>query len=124
MGLQACCFDFADDTRRIEDEKQLALLARYQAQNERGMNKCVNMLAKFRAAHKKEQIGFESQIRKEDAETRKKEAHEARLRLINARARHIEVDSDVRRTCEISIARNMRIPLRNWPPVFAAQSAK
>ena len=64
MGLQACCFDFADDTRCIEDKKQFALLARYQAQNERGMDKCVNMLAKFRAAHKKEQTGFESQIRK------------------------------------------------------------
>jgi hypothetical protein len=118
IDLQADCFDLEDDTRFIEDEKQFALLARYQAQNERGMDKCVNMLAKFRAARQKEQIGFESQNRKETAETRKKEAHEARLRLINARAKHIELDSEIRQTIEAPIPGNMRIPFEELAGCF------
>jgi hypothetical protein len=81
LDLKPYAFDDETDYRVIEREKQFALLIRYQSQNERGMDKCVNVLEKFKAGRQKEQNGFESEIRKEAAETRKNEAHQARLRL-------------------------------------------
>jgi len=82
------------------------------------MDKCVNMLEKFKAARQKEQIGFESENRKEAAETRKKEAHQARLRLSNARAKRIEIDSDIRQIIETPIPGHMRIPFEELAGCF------
>jgi hypothetical protein len=105
--LQLHCYDFGRGLKHINDEKQFALLMRYQNQNERAIDKCVNQLLKLQTGRRKEQSGFESQIRpgaaeirKDAAETRKKEVHDARLRLINARTKAIEVDSDIRQTRE------------------------
>jgi hypothetical protein len=78
--LQTHCFDDAGGL----DEKRLALFLRYQTTHERAFHKCLNDLLKLRAEKRKQEIGFESQ-------KQKKELNEARVRLINARATHIEL---------------------------------
>jgi hypothetical protein len=57
LHLQAFCFEWEDDARLIDDEKQFALLARYQKENENRIDKCVNMLLKLRAVRQKEENG-------------------------------------------------------------------
>jgi hypothetical protein len=118
LYLQAFCFDFEDDTRLIEDEKQFALLARYQKENENRIDKCVNMLLKLRAVRQKEENGFVSEIRKEASETRKNEAHQARLRLSSARAKSIAIDSDIRQTVEVNVPADMRLPFNKLAACF------
>jgi hypothetical protein len=119
LDLQPYCFDLEDDdTPVIEDSKQFALLARYQKDNERAMDKCVSVLEKFKAAHQKERDGFESGVRKEAAETRKRQAHSAHLRLSNARAKSIELDSEIRQTVEAPIPGHMRIPFNKLAACF------
>jgi hypothetical protein len=118
LHLQAFCFELENDARLIDDEKQFALLARYQKENENRIDKCVNMLLKLRAVRQKEEIGFESEIRKEAAETRKNETHQARLRLSNARAKSIEIDSEIRQTVEAPIPGHLRIPFNKLSACF------
>jgi hypothetical protein len=118
LHLQAFCFELEDDARLIDDEKQFALLARYQKENENRIDKCVNMLLKLRAVRQKEENGFESEIRKEAAETRKNEAHQARLCLSNARAKSIEIDSEIRQTVEAPIPGHLRIPFNKLSACF------
>jgi hypothetical protein len=64
LNLESSCYDAA--TGQIVDQKQLALLLRYQTTHERGFHKALNDLLKLRAARQKEQIGFESQQRKQE----------------------------------------------------------
>jgi hypothetical protein len=119
LDLQPYCFDLDDDdTPFIEDSKQFTLLARYQKENERGMDKCVSVLERFKTARQTEMNGFESEIRKEAAETRKNEAHQARLRLSSARAKSIEIDSDIRQTVEAPIPGHMRLPFNKLAACF------
>jgi hypothetical protein len=81
------------------------------------------VLEKFKAARKKKMIGFESEMRKEDAETRKNEAHQARLRLSDARAKSIEIDSEIRQPVELPFRATCASRLTDLPPVFVAPSA-
>ena len=64
LHLESSCYD--PTTGQIADPKQLALLLRYQTTHERGFHKALNDLLKLRAAKQKEQIGFESQQRKQE----------------------------------------------------------
>jgi hypothetical protein len=64
LNLESSCYDPA--TGQITDQKQLALLLRYQTTHERAFHKALNDLLKLRAAKQKEQIGFESQQRKQE----------------------------------------------------------
>jgi hypothetical protein len=64
LNLESSCYDPA--TGQITDPKQLALLLRYQTTHERAFHKALNDLLKLRAARQKEQIGFESQQRKQE----------------------------------------------------------
>jgi hypothetical protein len=124
MWLRNRCFDlqtgcFAVETEQdeengspvLDDLKQFAVLARYQKENERGMDKCVAVLEKFKAARKKEEIGFESECRKE-------EAHQARLRLSNARASRLEIDSKIRETLKAPMPGHIRIPFEELAGAF------
>ena len=70
--LQANCF--ADDGSI--DEKRLALYLRYQTTHERAFHECLNDLLKLRAEKRKNEIGFESQKRKQEEHTRKQEQHQ------------------------------------------------
>ncbi len=63
-------------TGQIDDEKRLALCLRYQSTHERGFHKCLNTLLKLRAEKRRTEIGFESQKRVEEEQTRKHEKHE------------------------------------------------
>ncbi len=64
LHLESSCYDPA--TGQITDQKQPALLLRYQTTHERAFHKALNELLKLRAARQKEQIGFESQQRKQE----------------------------------------------------------
>jgi hypothetical protein len=73
LSLESSCYDPA--TGAITGEKQLALYLRYQTTHERAFHKALNDLLKLRAAKRKDQIGFESQQRKQEEHARKQEQH-------------------------------------------------
>ncbi|HEY3938344.1 MAG TPA: hypothetical protein VGL97_12995 [Bryobacteraceae bacterium] len=58
------------------DQKRLALYLRYQTTHERAFHRCLNDLLRLRNEKRRAEIGFESQKRREAAETRQKERHE------------------------------------------------
>jgi hypothetical protein len=91
--LQNLCFS-AEGI--VTDEKQFALYLRYQTTHERAFSKCLSDLLKLRAEKRKAEIGFESQKQKEADQTRKQEAHEARTRLTNAKAEHLELNTAIK----------------------------
>ncbi|HEY3457971.1 MAG TPA: hypothetical protein VGK64_25540 [Bryobacteraceae bacterium] len=74
LALEPSCYD--PETGAITDEKQLALYLRYQTTHERAFHKALNDLLKLRAAKRKEQIGFESQKRRQEEHARKQEQHQ------------------------------------------------
>ncbi|HEY3937416.1 MAG TPA: hypothetical protein VGL97_08300 [Bryobacteraceae bacterium] len=93
MTLQGKCFD--PETGEVADAKQFTLYLRYQTTHERAFHKCFNDLLKLRAEKRKEQIGFESQKRKDAEEQRyqdkhamKKRYHEFDVLLAEARVDH------------------------------------
>jgi hypothetical protein len=58
------------------DDKRLALFMRYRTSHERAFHKCLAELLKQRAEKRKTEIGFESQKRVKEENTRKQEQHE------------------------------------------------
>ena len=100
------------------DETKFSVLLRYQSTHDRNFHKCLEQLAKLRAEKRKIEIGFESQKRKDAEETRKQEMHQARLRLINAKASHVEIDSEIRQTVEAPLPGHMRIPFETLKDTF------
>jgi hypothetical protein len=111
LNLQNLCFNEAG---MIDEEKQFGLYLRYQTAHERGFHKCLSDLLKLRAEKRKAEIGFELQRRKQADQARKDEAalsqraedskkaelHEARTRLANAKAAHLELDTDIKGTIQ------------------------
>jgi hypothetical protein len=97
LHLQNLCFN-ADGM--IDEEKKFGLYLRYQTSHERAFHKCLSELLKLRAERRKQQIGFESQKAKQADQERKQELHEARTRLANAKAAHLEFDTDIKSTIE------------------------
>jgi Mn-containing catalase len=74
LYLQVTCHDI--ETGVIRDEKQLALLLRYESMHSRAFYKALNELQKLRNEKKKEQIGFVSQKRSAELHCMKQEAFE------------------------------------------------
>ena len=74
LCLQMRCYD--SETGMIGDEKQLALLLRYESMHERAFYKALNELQKLRKEKTKEQIGFVSQKRAAEVHTMKQETFE------------------------------------------------
>ena len=72
LCLQMRCY--ASETGMIDNEKQLALLLRYESMHERAFYKAVNELQKLRKEKKKEEIGFVSQTRAAAVHAMKEEA--------------------------------------------------
>jgi|ERR1700728_4351 hypothetical protein len=75
--------------------KAMALFIRYQTANDRAFHRCLADLLKLRAEKRKQEIGFESQKRKEadqsrmaEAEKRKQELHEFAVLLAEAKVDH------------------------------------
>ena len=74
LCLQMRCYD--SETGMIGDEKQFALLLRYESMHERAFYKAVNELQKLRKEKRKEEIGYVSQKRSAEVHTMKQEAFE------------------------------------------------
>jgi hypothetical protein len=68
-------------------------------------------LGNLRKEKRKTEIGFESQKRAQ-------ELNEARVRLANARASSLEIDSDIRQTIEAPLPGNVRIPFEDLRLMF------
>ena len=85
------------------DAQRLALFFRYQTTHERSYYKAQRELQNLQKQKRKEQIGFESQ-------NRLQEAHEARIRLTHARAQTLEVDSACRQVMEAPIPGTHNVP--------------
>jgi hypothetical protein len=66
---------FGSRGSEIDDQKSFALYLRYEITHERGFHKCLNDLLKLRAEKRKQEIGFESQQRKNAEEQRQQEKH-------------------------------------------------
>jgi hypothetical protein len=114
LRLQTLCFD--------GDEKSLALYLRYQTTHERAFHKALDTLVKLRTEKRKAEIGFVSQQSRarEQAEKaqQRTELNQARIRLANAKAEHLEVDSDIRQTIEAPLPGHMRIPFDQLSGMF------
>ena len=93
------------------DEKRLALYMRYRTSHERAFHKCLNDLLKLRAEKRKHEIGFESQ-------KQQTALNEARTRLANARASNVEIDSEVRQTCEVTMPGHLPVPFDDLCDAF------
>ena len=120
LTLQQMCMDPEKPMCDMDSEKQLALYLRYQTTHDRAFNKALDQLLKLRADKRKQEIGFESQERKqaeqavatvrreaqekrrEAAEKRAEEIHQARVWLIEAQAQRHET--------EIVIAKALKMP--------------
>ena len=75
--LQGNCF--LDDG--TIDDKRLALYLRYEVTHERAFHKCLTELLRIRAEKRKQEIGFESQKRKQEEHDRKQEQHKMKKDL-------------------------------------------
>ena len=95
--LMHCATDALD-----VDAKKLALFVRYQSTHERSYYKALTELRNIKKEQRKEQIGFESQNRTE-------EAHQARVRLTNAQACNLEIDIACRKVIEVPLPGNETI---------------
>ena len=88
------------------DNQKLSLFLRYQTTHERAYYKAQRELQNLRKDQQKQaqavKIGFESQ-------NRNQEAHEARVRLTNARAQNLEIDTACRQTMEVPLPGNGRL---------------
>ncbi len=106
LCLQATAFENLPEI----DEKKLALYIRYHSTQNRAFHKSLNDLLRLRAEKRKAEIGFESQRRQPEEDARKQELHEARVRVLNARASDLELDTDIRGTVEARLPGRTAIP--------------
>lgn len=85
-----------DDSVTLDDQqKQLALLLRYQSTHDRAFHRALNDLLKLRAERRRTEIGFESQRRqdaivalRQSAEKRKQDIHQFAVLLAEAKVDH------------------------------------
>jgi hypothetical protein len=93
------------------DHKTFSLYLRYQTTNERAYYRAKREFANARKEQAKQQNGFESQ-------KRQNEAHEAKIRLTNARAETAEIENFARSTMEVPLPGNIRIPFEDLAAAF------
>ena len=111
LRLQEQCF--RPDLSMKEADAKLALYLRYQTTHERAFRQLSDELRKLRNEKRKQQIGFESQQQKQ-------EMHQAKLRLVNTQADHLEIDNDIRQTIEAPLPGHMRVPFDTLKKVFSS----
>jgi hypothetical protein len=94
----ARCARSHEDLPAKDQDRQFALFLRYQTTNDRAFHQCLNQLLKLRAEKRKQEIGFESQQRKEaqesrreSTEKRKQELHQWAVLLAEAKVNHQQV---------------------------------
>ena len=88
------------DAPSNEKEKSFALYIRYQTANDRGFSKCLHDLLKLRAERRKLIADREKQQQRQAEEQRKQEAHEARVRTVNAKAEFQELENSIKETIQ------------------------
>ena len=93
------------------DHKTFGLYLRYQTTNERAYYRAKRELATQRKDQARQQNGFESQKRQQ-------EAHEAKTRLTNARAQAAEIENEVKSTMEAPLPGHIRVPLEDLTAAF------
>ncbi|HEY3936879.1 MAG TPA: hypothetical protein VGL97_05590 [Bryobacteraceae bacterium] len=81
LFLQNQCF--ALDSFHCDQEKKLALYLRYQTTNERAYYKALHEFQKLKEQRRKAEIGFASQTRETERETRRQERHELQKKRAN-----------------------------------------
>ena len=91
----------------------LSLFLRYQTTNDRGFRACLNDLLRLRREQRKANREFESQ-------NRELEVHDARVRLANARAGYLEVDTDFKSYVDAPLPGYSSIPLEQVKELFQA----
>jgi hypothetical protein len=114
--LQSLC---ASADGIIEDARQFALYLRYQTTHQRAFHKCLQDLLKLRAEKRKAQIGFESQQRRERQQAEQAELRQARIRLVNAKAAQLELDTEIRSLIEARLPGHQAIPFDQLKPVLS-----
>ncbi len=100
-----------------DQERQFALYIRYQTTNERAFHRSLNDLLKLRAERRKAEIGFErqkreqaEQARRDAAEKRKQELHEATVWLAEAKANRQQTETAIAQARELDrLERQMRL---------------
>jgi hypothetical protein len=103
-----------------DQDRNLALYLRHQTTHDRAFRQVTDELRKTRNEKRKHEIGFESQKQREAHEIRKQEMHEARLRPVNSKADHNEIDNDIRQTIEAPLPGHMRILFDTMKTVFSS----
>ena len=93
------------------DEKRFSLYMRYQTTNDRGFRACLNDLLRLRREQRAAAREFESQ-------NRAAELHDARVRLANARAAHLEIDTEVRSHIDAPLPGYSSVPLEQVKELF------
>ena len=93
------------------DEKRFSLYMRYQTTNDRGFRTCLNDLFRLRREQRAAAREFESQ-------NRAAELHDARVRLANARAANLEIDTDVRGHIDAPIPGYSSVPVEQLKELF------
>ena len=93
MAQDQCATD--EDLTLEEQQRQLTLFIRYQTTHDRAFHRSLNDLLKLRAERRKQEIGFDSQKRKEAlesrqaaAEKRRQDLHEFAVLLAEAKVDH------------------------------------
>ncbi len=120
LRLEPSCYD--PGTGQITDQKQLALLLRYQTTHERGFHKALNDLLKLRAVRQKDRIGFESQQRAEREKERhemKKERHKWDILLAEAkvdRQQLHDLNRDIKDSERLRVFTNSMNAIAAGPP--------
>jgi hypothetical protein len=95
------------------DDKRMALYIRYQTTNERSYYRARKELQTLRKQKLAEEIGFASQKQKA-AES------EANVRLTNAKAEALEIETEVHKTVEAPLPGNLRIDFADIQDACAA----
>ena len=93
------------------DAHLLTVFLRYQTTNDRGFRACLNDLLRLRREQRAAAREFESQ-------NQQTEIHETRVRLANARAAHLEVDTDIRSYVDAPLPGYSSIPLEQVKELF------
>lgn len=93
------------------DDRKFTLYLRYQTTNDRAFHKCLADLLKLRREARYAQREFESQ-------NAKTEAQHARVRLANARAESLELETDIKTCVEAPIPGFTRIPYEDLRETF------
>jgi len=84
----------------VLDQKKLSLFMRYQSMHERSHYKAHKELKTLHKERTKEQNGFESEQNGFESQKRQQAANEAKIRLANAKAKAIDIETECKKMME------------------------